>query len=628
MEIVDSISLFSHKGRIIVNPKDEKVNMILAWFFLLDSEHLLNICVYDEVKTSGLWSRVKVVNCKEEMDVLIISNTEYDIYKIPSYIIDIEHEVRMAEPLVDELVRTIDCNLEMAYADLPHYSNAYMEAVSYLPNMYYRDDVLTNADFASDYVNIVGTLRYTKDADELLQAKRTVHFFGDSRMYGLYVEDKHTIPSIVSHKTRLKCINHGVHGTSIFDIRGQIEHSDVVAGDIIIINNGFVKSEIAYSLEKVNKAVVEEIIELNKFCVSNKIKLILCAFPDCGDKKILTDQEWRYCLYQELQKIGAANSKYKSLDADWDIVIPSVQFNGVCCCNTIPIFEKTVENEVFVDYIHFSPAGNRLIAEEISKYISALLVMENNYEYNALDELKNEYKRIVNERKGDKSSKFFDNEKFERFIAELKNASFGISKGAAVIVMNANPFTLGHLYILEESLKRFPHLYVLVVQEEHTVVPFEDRINLIKAGTKHLDNLTIIPSSEFVVSTVTLPEYFNKEREQLVTVDASRDIALFVEYVMPALNVSVRVAGEEPYCLVTREYNRQIKETFEKKGKIFIQIERKKENDVYISASKVRRALIENDFELIKNYVPETTYTYLLINRNRLISRMSEMELK
>ena len=141
-----------------------------------------------------------------------------------------------------------------------------------------------------------------------------------------------------------------------------------------------------------------------------------------------------------------------------------------------------------------------------------------------------------------------------------------------------------------------------------------------------MNKISIIPSSEFVVSTVTLPEYFNKDKEQMVTVDASRDIRLFVDYVMPALNVSTRVAGEEPYCRVTREYNRQIRDTFEKKGKQFIQIERKKVQDDYISASKVRRALIDSDFDLIKTFVPTTTYDYLLKNRDLLVSRIREME--
>jgi [citrate (pro-3S)-lyase] ligase len=95
---------------------------------------------------------------------------------------------------------------------------------------------------------------------------------------------------------------------------------------------------------------------------------------------------------------------------------------------------------------------------------------------------------------------------------------------------------------------------------------------------------------------------------------------------MPALNVSTRVAGEEPYCRVTREYNRQIKDTFEKRGKRFIQIERKKMYDYYISASRVRRALMDGDFDLIKTMVPITTYNYLFENRKLLVTRIREME--
>ena len=626
MKMINALSFLSYEGRLILNPNDRKADMILAWLLIMKNEKTLPICSYHKLKKSGLWCNVKYVLDRKETDILIASDEKYNSFNIRKYIIDIDSEIRLQQETIIRLSDKIDENMNNAYNAVDDYSDDYFKSISYLPNMYYRGNNLTNADYKSDYVNIVGSLRYTVQNEDFLDKALTVHFFGDSRFYGLYVEDKYTIPSIVHNETGLKCINYGVHGTSIFDIKGQIENSGTKAGDIVVINNGFIKAEKNYPLEIVNRAVIDEIVALNELCITKGLKFILCVLPDCGDKKILTEQEKRYCLYQELQKVETSNSKYESLDADWTYVIPMLQVQGVCCCNIIPIVENYADTEIFVDYIHFSPNGNRLIAKEIAKYIDAIVVMKNQGSQIVLNELKDEYKRIINERRGDLTSNYFDNEKFEKFLMSLKGISSGKTSEAVVIVMNANPFTLGHLYILEESSKRFPHVYVLVVQETYTAIPFEDRIELIKKGTKHLNNISIIPSSEFVVSTVTLPEYFNKDKEQMVTVDASRDIRLFVDYVMPALNVSTRVAGEEPYCRVTREYNRQIRDTFEKKGKQFIQIERKKVQGDYISASKVRRALIDGDFDLIKTFVPATTYDYLLINRDFLVSRIREME--
>lgn len=626
MKMINALSLLSYEGRLIINPNDIKADMILAWLFIMKNEKTMPICSYHKLKKSGLWCNVKYVLDRKETDILIASDEKYNSFNIRKYIIDIDSEIRLQQEAIIRLSDKIDENMNNAYNAVDNYSDDYFKSISYLPNMYYRGNNLTNADYKSDYVNIVGSLRYTVQKEDFFDKGLTVHFFGDSRFYGLYVEDKYTIPSIVHNETGLKCINYGVHGTSIFDIKGQIENSGAKAGDIVVINNGFIKSEKNYPLEIVNRAVIDEIVALNELCITKGLMFILCVLPDCGDKKILTEQENRYCLYQELQKVETSNSKYESLDADWTYVIPMLQVQGVCCCDIIPVVENYADTEIFVDYIHFSPNGNRLIAKEITKYIDATVVMKNQGAQIVLNELKDEYKRIINERRGDLTSNFFDNEKFEKFLMSLKGISSGKTSEAVVIVMNANPFTLGHLYILEESSKRFPYVYVLAVQETYTAIPFEDRIELIKKGTKHLNNISIIPSSEFVVSTVTLPEYFNKDKEQMVTVDASRDIRLFVDYVMPALNVSTRVAGEEPYCRVTREYNRQIRDTFEKKGKQFIQIERKKVQDDYISASKVRRALIDGDFDLIKTFVPATTYNYLLKNRDFLVSRIREME--
>jgi [citrate (pro-3S)-lyase] ligase len=176
-------------------------------------------------------------------------------------------------------------------------------------------------------------------------------------------------------------------------------------------------------------------------------------------------------------------------------------------------------------------------------------------------------------------------------------------------------------------LKLVPHLYVLVVQESCTVIPFEDRIKLIREGIQDLENIDIIPSSEFVLSNATLPEYFNKEKSQVVNVDASRDIDLFMNHVMPALNVSIRIVGTEPYCKVTKEYNRQIAIRFEEKGLKFIQIERIKVNNNYVSASKVRKSVLEGNLEQIRDYVPKTTYEYLVKNQEKVIQRIKEMEM-
>ena len=380
-----------------------------------------------------------------------------------------------------------------------------------------------------------------------------------------------------------------------------------------------------YAQSIVDEAVCHEIVEIKEMCDLLQAHLIVCILPDCGDKAVISENEWRFCLYDELQKIGDANSKYYSLDATWEKVRVDLQQKGIICCDIAATLRYYMGGEIFIDYIHFGPDGNQLIAAELAGYINEIEHPKTN-RIEKIESVKENYEKIICERRGDLNSNFFDNDKFQSFISMLrKNAADKVGKGA-VIVMNANPFTKGHLYILEQALKLVDYLFVLVVQESETVIPFEDRLMLVQQNTEHLENLIIIPSSEYVVSTVTLPEYFKKEKNQLLPVDASRDIRIFTEFVMPALNVRMRIAGEEPYCRVTREYNRQIKERFEHENLEFVLIERLKADGEFISASRVRKALKDNDLDKIRGLVPDATYNYLVNSREMLIERINRLE--
>lgn len=615
------------KGRVFVDQNDVSVQMILAWLLFNIDKIKNDIYTINRRKNNGLWSMVNSSDAMATEDIIVVSaKSDYSSMKnavIFDSLLEITHDD------VVSLEKTIENSHERAYAQVKDFSEKYFDDVSYMPNLYYRDNLLCNRDYRSERVNIINGLRYTQNTNV---SSETIHFFGDSRMYGLYVSDQHTIPSLVSRKLKRRCINYGTHGTSIFDIKLQIESATIKKGDIVVINNGFIKAKKSVEQSIVDAAVVYEILQINDECISRGAELVVCMFPDCGDKKVLLPQEKNICIFHELQKIEQSNSNYFSLDANWEKVIPIIQSYGIKCCDIISriYFEENVQ--MFVDYIHFGTAGNELISNLLSESILSnenseheILLIDEKYR-KQIYEIKEDYKRIICERKGNKNSVFFDNDKFDEFLSLLCDCSAGKPEGSAVIVMNANPFTYGHLYIIEEALKIVPYLYILVVQEKQTVIPFADRIDLIRKGTEHLDNICIIPSSEFVVSNVTLPEYFNKERKQLQNVDATRDISLFVEYIMPALNVETRIAGHEPYCKVTKEYNRQIADKFAERGLKFLQLERKKSADGFISASKVRRAVFEGRISSIREMIPYSTYEYLLQKQEMIRERMRNWE--
>lgn len=196
-------------------------------------------------------------------------------------------------------------------------------------------------------------------------------------------------------------------------------------------------------------------------------------------------------------------------------------------------------------------------------------------------------------------------------IEELKGYRIKGNGKIGSIVMNCNPFTLGHRYLIENAKAQVDYLYIFVVEEDKSFFYFEDRLEMVKKGVEDLDNIIVLPSGKYIISTETLPGYFNKDDLQSVKLDASNDIDIFGNIIAKCLNITVRFAGEEPIDAFTRQYNETMKRMLPERGIEFIEIPRVCKEEQVISASRVRKLLKEKKYEEIKNLVPMTTYEYL-----------------
>ena len=174
--------------------------------------------------------------------------------------------------------------------------------------------------------------------------------------------------------------------------------------------------------------------------------------------------------------------------------------------------------------------------------------------------------------------------------------------GAAV--MNCNPFTRGHRYLVEEAAKQVDHLDVFVVSEDKSRFAFEDRMEMVRLGTRDIPNVTVQPSGDYMISHATFPTYFMKEDVDTEKVNASLDLIIFAEKIAPALNITKRFVGTEPYCPVTNKYNELMKELLPPRGIEVVETERL----LGISASSVRAAMDARDFETVLKLVPDTTF--------------------
>lgn len=180
------------------------------------------------------------------------------------------------------------------------------------------------------------------------------------------------------------------------------------------------------------------------------------------------------------------------------------------------------------------------------------------------------------------------------------------------IVMNANPFTLGHQYLIEYAAKHCDFLYVFVVSSEKSAFPFDIRMNLIKEGTKHIENIYVLNGGNYIISGATFPNYFLKAPDSATKLQAKLDITIFARYFVRALNIKKRFIGTEHYCGTTEIYNETMKEVLTGYDVQVYEIPRKALGDTVISASIVRQHIKDGQIEAVKPYVPITTYEFLV----------------
>ncbi len=180
------------------------------------------------------------------------------------------------------------------------------------------------------------------------------------------------------------------------------------------------------------------------------------------------------------------------------------------------------------------------------------------------------------------------------------------------IVMNANPFTLGHRYLVEKAAAECDRIYVFVLSEDKSEFSFEDRFRLVKEGTKDISNVTVLPTGPYLISSATFPTYFLKERDKASEVHCLLDIEIFSKYYAPYFNITKRFVGTEPISPMTNMYNKALFENLPKKGIEVIEIERVEKEAEPVSASRVRALMKEDKMDEVKKLVPETTYNHLL----------------
>ena len=177
-----------------------------------------------------------------------------------------------------------------------------------------------------------------------------------------------------------------------------------------------------------------------------------------------------------------------------------------------------------------------------------------------------------------------------------------------VVVMNCNPFTLGHRYLIEQAAKQVERLYVMVVREDCSLFAYTERKAMVEQGVADIKNVSVIDGSDYAISRATFPTYFLKRLDDAADTQMLLDLDLFRRHIAPALAATVRFVGTEPTDQLTRRYNQLMHEALKD-----VRETARLEKDGYaVSASRVRKAMEEGDMNTIRQLVPPTTLPYII----------------
>ncbi|RPJ70134.1 MAG: citrate lyase ligase [Acidobacteria bacterium] len=201
----------------------------------------------------------------------------------------------------------------------------------------------------------------------------------------------------------------------------------------------------------------------------------------------------------------------------------------------------------------------------------------------------------------------------ERYLARLR--AFGAPARQArrgAVVLNGNPFTLGHKYLVETAAGQVERLFVFVVREEGSTFPFAARYRMAAEATRHLGNVLLLDTSRYAVSAATFPSYFLRRQDDRARLQMEVDARAFGRHIAPAAGITRRFVGHEPYCETTAAYNQVMAAVLPEYGLELVEIERVKDAEgAFVSATRVRAAIAAGDMETVARLVPATTLAIL-----------------
>ncbi len=189
-----------------------------------------------------------------------------------------------------------------------------------------------------------------------------------------------------------------------------------------------------------------------------------------------------------------------------------------------------------------------------------------------------------------------------------------LPKADGAVVMNADPFTLGHRHLVESAAAGCKRLNVFVLSADAAHVSAAARLRLVRAGCGDLANVSVVAGGDYIISAATFPDYFFKDAGEAALACARLDATLFAERIAPACGTALRFVGEEPLDPMTAAYNETLSAVLPPRGVGVRVIARKAVGGAPVSASRVRALWREGRIGEIAPLVPQSTLDYIREN--------------
>ncbi len=200
---------------------------------------------------------------------------------------------------------------------------------------------------------------------------------------------------------------------------------------------------------------------------------------------------------------------------------------------------------------------------------------------------------------------------YDKWVSKIKSNLKPKSGSRGAIIMNCNPMTLGHKYLINKALEEVDDLLIFIVEEDKSIFPFKDRFLILEEELKDMEKVTLLKGGPYIISQGTFPTYFIKKKDEMLEIYTELDGSIFADKIAKDLNIDMRFLGSEPKDVVTLAYNNSLKKILEERNIGVKIIPRISLEDKIVSASYVRKLLKEGKTKEAFKFVPENTIKYL-----------------